>query len=245
MAKSTTLNFTQNLNNISVQFNSGDYLSIIQSVPASVGNNLNAPNVAVFQANTSIAGYSIPNVTPFVGSNVASWTINTIGINASGNVSGSVSMNSFGAYMTVPTSPNTANVTSGGLSNATWYYTTGAIKPLYTAASNDAVVKSIVVSSTDTNARIVTLYEQDVTSNVMTIIASVNIPATSGTGSGTTASVDLLSGTLLPALPYDANGKRVFPLKAGTRLLVAIAAAAMPVVTANYYVSIHAMIEEY
>ena len=249
MAKSTTLNFTQNLNNISVQFNYADYLSIIQAVPATTGNNLNAPNVAVFQANTSLAGVSIPNVTPFVGSNVASWTINTIGVNASGNVSGQVAMSSFGAYLSIPGQGNVANVTSGGTSNATWNYYSGAIKPLYTASTNDAVVKAINVASTDTGARIITLWEQDVASNVMTQICGVNIPLNSGGTNGAISSIDLLGGSLIPSLPYDASGKRVFPLKAGTRLLVSVGQSSgvstFPVVTAGCFISVHAMVEEY
>ena len=55
---------------------------------------------------------------------------------------------------------------------------------------------------------------------VKNTLGSVNVPTLSGT-SGTAAAVDLLSGTLMPGLPYDANGKRVLPLPAGAILKVA------------------------
>lgn len=71
-------------------------------------------------------------------------------------------------------------------------------------------------------------------------IGAVSIPITSGT-TGAIAAVDLLSGTLFPNLPYDANGKRVLPLPAGYILKVSVQAT----VTAAKTISITCMAEDY
>jgi hypothetical protein len=95
---------------------------------------------------------------------------------------------------------------------------TTALKPLFTAGVNDSVVKAINVQSSDTaSARIIQLWVNDGTTDFL--IGSVNVPASSG-NNGTAATVDLLGGTLMPSLPYDANGKRVLPLPAGYILKV-------------------------
>lgn len=229
MAKSQQLNFTQSMNNVSVMFNSSDYLNVIQVAVTSSGNNL-TPGSRTFYAYGGV---------PVSGQANCSFTMTAYGGAGAANVSGPISVTSPGTYISVPTSPNTANVDSG-TTNATFTYTTGMLKTLYTASSNDAVVKSINVSSTDSAARIMTLWEKDPSSNVMNIIGAINIPANAGTGSGTTASIDLLGGTLLPSLCYDSNGKRVYPMKAGTQLL-----ASVPTVTASTYISVNACIEEY
>ena len=94
---------------------------------------------------------------------------------------------------------------------------TTALKTLYTAGSNDAIVKAINVQSTDTAARVVQLWVNDGSTDFK--IAAVNVPLRSG-DNGTAATIDLLGGTLIPSLPYDANGKRIIPLPAGYILKV-------------------------
>jgi hypothetical protein len=94
---------------------------------------------------------------------------------------------------------------------------TTSLKTLFTAGTDDAVVKAINVQSTDTAARVVQLWVNDGTTDFL--IGSVNIPLRSG-DNGTAASIDLLGGTLMPSLPYDANGKRVLPLPSGYILKV-------------------------
>jgi hypothetical protein len=115
---------------------------------------------------------------------------------------------------------------------------TTSLVTLYTAGSNDAVVKAINVQSTDTAARVVQLWVNDGTTDFL--IGSVNIPLRSG-DNGTAATIDLLGGTLLPSLPYDANGKRTLPLPAGYILKVNSQAT----VTAAKEITFVCMAEDY
>lgn len=89
---------------------------------------------------------------------------------------------------------------------------TTTLKTLFTAGTDDSIVKAINVQSTDTAARVVNLYVNDGTTDFL--IGAVNVPLNSG-NTGAVAAIDLLGGTLLPSLPYDANGKRILPLPAG------------------------------
>jgi hypothetical protein len=105
---------------------------------------------------------------------------------------------------------------------------TTTAKTVFTAGANDSVVKAINVQSTDSAARVLSLFVNNGSTDIL--IGRVNIPANSG-NNGTSATVDLLGGTLMPSLPYDANGKRVlslpagYVLKAGTTTTVTSAAA--------------------
>lgn len=233
MPKSTSLYFTQGLNNASLQFNSSDYYSAIQVAVTSAGTNL-TPGTRTFTlaGGTTVTG----------GLGAATFTANASGGAGAAAVQGPITLTNFGQYGVAagPTASANAATVDSGSTNATFAVTVGIIKTLYTAAANDALVKAINVSSTDSAARIMTLWLTDATANTMINLGSINIPANAGTGSGTTAAIDLLGGTLLPSLPYDANGKRVIPLKAGAKLLVSL-----PGVTASTYISVSAMIEEY
>ena len=233
MAKSTQLNFTQNMNITTVQLNSSDTYQAVQVAVTSAGSNL-TPGTRTFTlaGGTTVSG----------GIGAATFTATVKGAAGAGYVAGPLSISSFGDYTVGagPTASANAATVDSGSTNATFAVTVGIIKPLYTASTNDAVVKAINVSSTDSVARIMTLYEQDVASGVVNLIGSINIPANAGTGSGTTASIDLLGGTLLPSLPYDANGKRVLPMKAGTKLFVSV-----PAITASTYMSVITFVEEY
>jgi len=115
---------------------------------------------------------------------------------------------------------------------------TTTLVTLYTAGSNDAIVKSINVQSTDTAARVVQLWVNDGTTDFL--IGSVNIPLRSG-DNGTAATIDLLGGTLMPSLPYDANGKRILILPAGYILKVNSQAT----VTADKTITFVCMAEDY
>lgn len=95
---------------------------------------------------------------------------------------------------------------------------TTALKTVFTAGSNDSVVKSLHAVTTETaNARVLNLYVNNGSTDIY--IGSVNVPVNSGF-TGAVASVDLLSGTLFPGLPYDSQGKRVLPIPAGYVLKV-------------------------
>jgi len=112
------------------------------------------------------------------------------------------------------------------------------LKTLFTAGTNDSVVKAINVQSTDTAARVVNLYVNDGTTDFL--IGAVNIPLRSG-DNGTAAAVDLLGGTLLPSLPYDSNGKRILPLPAGYVLKV----SSQTTVTAAREITVTCMAEDF
>lgn len=120
--------------------------------------------------------------------------------------------------------PVTQNIESFGATFVNADSTTA--KTLYTAGGNDAVVKVLNFASNDTSAVNIALYVNDGTAD--RLIGTIRVATLSGTD-GAAASVDGLSGTLIPSLPYDANGKRVLPLKAGHILkwapLVAVTAA--------------------
>lgn len=88
---------------------------------------------------------------------------------------------------------------------------TTTVKTVFTAGANDSVVKALHAVSDDSSARVINVYVNNGSTDIL--IGSTSVAANSGTN-GTTASVDLLSGTLFPSLPYDANGKRVLPIPA-------------------------------
>jgi hypothetical protein len=109
---------------------------------------------------------------------------------------------------------------------------------LFTAGTNGSVVKALNVQSTDTAARVVQLWVNDGTTDFL--IGAVNVPLRSG-DTGTAAAIDLLGGTLLPSLPYDANGKRVLPLPGGYVLKV----SAQATVTAAREITFVAIAEDF
>jgi len=115
---------------------------------------------------------------------------------------------------------------------------TTTAKTVFTAGTDDAVVKAINVASTDTAARVLSLFVNDGSNDIL--IGRVNIPANSG-NNGTAATVDLLGGTLMPSLPYDSNGKRVLPLPAGYILK----AGTTTTVTSAQSMTVTAMAEDY
>lgn len=115
---------------------------------------------------------------------------------------------------------------------------TTALKTVYTGATNDSIVKALQVVSDDTSARVLNVYINNGSTDFL--LGSVNVPLASGTN-GTAAAVDLLGGTLLPGLPYDANGKRVLPLPAAYVLKV----SCQTTVTAAKTVTVTAMVEDY
>lgn len=85
-------------------------------------------------------------------------------------------------------------------------------KTVLTAGPNDTVVKCIQAMSTETaNARVLDVLINDGSADQW--LGAINVPVNSGFN-GTVTAVDLLNPQILPGLPYDANGKRVLPLKA-------------------------------
>lgn len=229
MAKSTALNFTQALGNQNITFAPSDLLSVIAAAPNSNGSNLTT--------GTRTFTTAIGSGTKTTGGTDATWTATV----SDSRVISIATVTGYGTYLTAPTdvTTNAATVDSGS-SNATWTLTVGILKALYTGATNDSVVKAINVASFDSAARIMTLWISSGATGGDVFVGSINIPATAGTGSGTTASIDLLGGSLLPSLPYDANGKRIFPLKAGQVLK-----ASVPGVTAAKLITVQVIAEDY
>jgi hypothetical protein len=112
-------------------------------------------------------------------------------------------------------------------------------KELYTASTDDAVVKAINVASLDSAARVMSVWVIGTNSQPI-LLGAVNIPANSG-NNGTAATVDLLGGTLMPSLPYDNSGKRVLPLPAGYILK----AGTTTTVTSAQSITVTAIAEDY
>lgn len=192
--------------------------------PNSNGTNLTAGT----RTFTAAAG------TVQTGGSAATWTATV----TDSRVIGATTVTSQGTYLVTPTATANAATVDSGSSNATFNLRVEFYKELYTASVNDAVVKAINVASFDSAARVISLWIV-AADNQPVLIGAVNIPLRSG-DNGTAAAVDLLGGTLMPALPYDANGKRVLPLKAGQKIAVSV-----PAVTAGTQINVSAQIEEY
>lgn len=224
MAKSTTLNFTQKLNNTYVNLYSSDVLQVIMVSPNNNGTGL-TDGTRTF---TAAAG------TLITGATAATWTAAITG----GRVVGGPIITNQGQYSVTPTVTSNAATVDSGTTNATWNLKAEYFKEIYTASVDDAIVKSINVASTDTVARVLTVWLIG-TDNQPEQLCAINIPLRAG-DNGTAPTIDLLNGTLAPSLPYDANGKRIIPLKAGQRLAVSI-----PAITAGTQFHVSTMIEEY
>ena len=224
MPKSTNLNFTQNIANAYVDFASSDLLQVVAVSPNNNGNNLTAGT----RTFTAAAG------TVQTGGAAATWTATV----TDSRVIGMPVITQRGQYLVTPTATANAATVDTGSTNATFNLRVEFFKELYTATTNDAIVKAINVASFDSAARVMSLWIIGTDAQPV-LIGAVNIPANSG-NNGTAAAVDLLGGTLMPSLPYDANGKRVISLKAGQKIAVSV-----PAVTAGTQINVTAQIEEF
>jgi len=109
---------------------------------------------------------------------------------------------------------------------------------LYTSATNDSVVKSITVTTTDTAAVNLKVAVNDGTTDFL--LGTVRVALASGTD-GAVASVDILGSSLLPGLPRDLNNRTILPLKNGFILKVGCLAT----MTAAKQTDVLAVVEEY
>lgn len=109
---------------------------------------------------------------------------------------------------------------------------------LYTSATNDSVVKSITVTTTDTSAVNLKVAINDGTTDFL--LGTVRVALASGTD-GAVASVDILGSSLLPGLPRDLNSRSILPLKNGHILKVGCLAT----MTAAKQTDVLAVVEEY
>lgn len=224
MPKSINLNFTQNLNNVYTDFCSADVLQVIAVSPNANGSTL-TDGTRTF---TAAAG------TLVTGASAAQWTATVVG----SRVIGMPVITDKGQYTVTPTAAANAATVDSDSTNATFNLRVEHYKELYTASTNDAIVKAINVASFDSAARVMSLWIVGADAQPV-LIGAVNIPANSG-NNGTAAAIDLLGGTLMPSLPYDANGKRVISLKAGQKIAVSV-----PGVTAGTQINVTAQIEEF
>lgn len=118
-------------------------------------------------------------------------------------------------------------------------------KVVYTAGANDTIVKCLQAVSDDTATQYIKLFVNiGGSAGSDTYLGNMVIPAASGTtSSGTTptAAVDLLSSVVFVGLPYDATGKRVLPLPAGSILKVATTTT----ITTGKTITVTAIAEDY
>jgi hypothetical protein len=224
MVKSTNLNFTQTLQNPTVVFVTSDLLNVIAVSPNAVGSG----STAGTRTYTAAAG------TLQTGGAAAAWTATV----TDGRVIGPCTITVPGSYLVTPTATANPATIDSGTTTSTFNIRAEYYKVLYTASVDDSVVKAINVSSLDSAARVMSLWLVG-TDNQPRLIGAVNIPANAG-NTGTANAIDLLNGALLQALPYDANGKRVIPLRAGQKLALSV-----PAITVGTQIYVSAMIEEY
>lgn len=113
-------------------------------------------------------------------------------------------------------------------------------KLLYTAGANDSVLKSLIVSSDDSAARVLNVYVSPDSGTTKNWIGSVSIPITAGQ-TGAIANVDVLGSAVLVGMCYDQSGKAVLPLAGTYRVYVGVQVA----VTAAKTVVVTAIGEDY
>jgi hypothetical protein len=89
---------------------------------------------------------------------------------------------------------------------------------VWTAGSDDGVLKSLGLSSTDTAAAIINVYVNVGGAGTDRLMGAVPVPALSGFN-GTTSPVDVLAFLGLTSL--DAYGNRVYLAQAGTTIKIA------------------------
>ena len=111
------------------------------------------------------------------------------------------------------------NATTGQPTNANQLVT------FYTAGAEGAVLKSMSVSNNQAVAKILGVWVQPSGTGNYYLLGQINVPASAGTGSGTTVSVDLLGNTVLIGLSYDQMGKPILPLAGGSVVAISCTTA--------------------
>ncbi len=115
-------------------------------------------------------------------------------------------------------------------------------KTVFTAGSEGSVIKALMIATDDTAAGIYNFYISYDAGTTKYLLFSVNVPLTSGFGSGTTVNIDVLGSTVVVGLPIDQSGKPVLPMKASAILYAAKQTAA---VTASKTTHITGVAEDY
>lgn len=130
-------------------------------------------------------------------------------------------------------------VTGSGIISGESGTSVSGLVSVYTAPADDAIVKSIMIASSDTSARVVGLYVRSGSADY--VIGHVNVPIGAGITSGTTANIDYLTSPYVTGFPLDSSGKPVLPLQSGSILK----AGAVTAVTNGKTITITAIAESY
>ena len=93
---------------------------------------------------------------------------------------------------------------------------TTTLKTVYTVGADGCKITCLQAVSDDSSARVLNIY---INNGSDVLLGAVNVPITSGI-TGLIAAVDLLTATLFPGLAYDAMGKKVILLPAGSVIKV-------------------------
>lgn len=115
-------------------------------------------------------------------------------------------------------------------------------KTVFTAGTEGSVVKSLMIATDDTAAGVYNFYISTDAGTTKYLLFSVNVPLTSGFGTGTVVNIDVLGSTVVVGLPIDQSGKPVLPMKASAVLYAAKQTAA---VTASKTTHIVGIAEDY
>lgn len=117
------------------------------------------------------------------------------------------------AVTSTPIYPQTVNVGVNTIAPAD----TQTYKTVATGGTNGTKIESLILSSTDTSARDVTI---NITRSAVNYqLAVISVPITAGTVD-TVPSVDVLRNSMIPGLAYDSNGNKYLYLKSGDTLTI-------------------------
>lgn len=112
-----------------------------------------------------------------------------------------------------PIYPQTINVGVAAIANAD----AQTYKTIATGGTNGTKIESLIVSSSDTSARDITVNLTRSAVNYQ--LAQISIPATAGY-LDTVPSVDIMRSAFLPGTAYDSNGNKYLYLKSGDTLTI-------------------------
>lgn len=113
-------------------------------------------------------------------------------------------------------------------------------KVLFTAGANGSIVKSLMVCSDDSAARVLVFYISIDAGTTKTPIGTVNIPINSG-ATGAIANIDIFNSTVLLGFPLDQGGRSVLPMQASAILYVGTQVA----VTAAKFINVTGAAENF
>lgn len=111
---------------------------------------------------------------------------------------------------------------------------------LGTAGAEGSVIKSLIISSSDTASASVQFWISTDAGTTKYLLGTVVVAATSGFATAT--NIDVLGNTLIAGLPIDSAGRPVIELAAGAKIYICVITSA---VTANKNVYVTAQVEDY